>query len=33
MIRQARKAYQQQGIVPDWELLAKILQEIKSDAR
>jgi len=33
LIRQARKAYQQQDTVPDWELLAKTLQEVKHHAR
>jgi len=33
LIRQSRKAYQQQGIVPDWELLASTLQEVKTHAR
>jgi len=33
LIRQSRKTYQQQGTVPDWELLARTLQEIKTHAR
>jgi hypothetical protein len=33
LIRQARKAWQQQGTVPDWELLAQTLAEAKNDAR
>jgi len=33
LIRQSRKAYQQQDTVPDWELLARTLQEIKDHAR
>ena len=33
LIRQARKAWQQQGIAPDWALLGKTLQEDKHDAR
>ena len=33
LIRQARKAWQQQGIAPDWERLARTLQEVKHDAR
>ena len=27
LIRQARKTYQQESIVPDWELLGRTLQE------
>jgi hypothetical protein len=33
MIRQARKTYQQENIVPDWELLARTLEEVKTHAR
>ena len=33
LIRQARKAWQQQGIAPDWERLGKTLQEVKHYAR
>ena len=33
LIRQSRKAYQQQGTAPDWELLAKTIEEVKTDAR
>jgi len=33
LIRQARKAYQQQGTVPDWELLVRTLQEAGTHAR
>jgi hypothetical protein len=30
MIRSARKSYQQEGIIPDWESLAKIIHEVKN---
>jgi hypothetical protein len=33
LIRQARKAWQQQGTIPDWELLARTVQEVKTHAR
>ena len=33
LIRKTRKTYQQQGVVPDWELLGKTLQEIKANDR
>jgi hypothetical protein len=33
LIRQARKAWQQQGTVPDWERLARTLAEVRNDAR
>ena len=33
LIRQARKTYQQQGTIPDWELLGKALQEVDTYAR
>ena len=33
LIRQARKTYQQQGVAPDWELLARTMTEAGSNAR
>jgi hypothetical protein len=33
LIRQARKAWQQQETIPDWERLARTLAEIRNDAR
>ena len=33
LIRQARKAYQQQDAVPDWELLARTMAEVNVHAR